>query len=100
MKIRVRASIELDEGERFTAPTRDGYKFQVQSLGTAPTMKDHMHAYGRRILGSGQVSTSSRSSVHDMVAIAALPKPLRLALREAGILHLKLDETIVGVHKD
>lgn len=96
MKIRVRASIDLDEEERFTAPTRDGYKFQVQSLGTAPTMKDRMHAYGRRILASGQVSASSRSSVHDMVAVADLPRPLRTALREAGILHLRLDETAIG----
>jgi hypothetical protein len=96
MKVRVRASIELDVAERFEAPTRDGYRFQVQSLGTVPSMKDQMHAYGRRVLASGQVSTSSRSSVHDMIAVAGLPRSLRMALREAGILHLKLDETTVG----
>lgn len=96
MKVTVRARIELDAEELFEAPTRDGYRFQVQSLGTVPTMKDQMHAYGRRILTSGQVSTSNRSSVHDLIAVAGLPRPLRAALREAGILHLKLDETTVG----
>jgi hypothetical protein len=96
MEIKVRASIKLDEAERFSAPTRDGYLFQVQELGTAAAMKERMHAYGRRILASGAVSTSSRGSVHDMVLVSDLPRPLRTALREAGILHSKLDETTVG----
>lgn len=96
MEIAVRASIKLAEGERFSAPTRDGYKFQVQELGTSPQMKERLHAYGRRILASGQVSTSARSSVHDMVLVSDLPRPLRMALREAGILHAKLDESAIG----
>lgn len=96
MEIKVRATIKLDEAERFSAPTREGYRFQVQELGTTPLMKERLHAYGRRILNSGAVSTSPRGSVHDMVLVSDLPRPLRMALRDAGILHAKLDETAVG----